>query len=515
MKSLIKALNSLKGVMRVMRGKCLLRLLEHSDRRARTYHLSRIAACAVIGVSGLTLAGCADLNEPDAQRAYDAALSSPLPAHWAASADAAAFQPEWLGFDSHGELRQLIDEAFEHNPDMRVAATRVEQARLQAELAGSTLWPTVNLGGKWSNSVISPDALSLSGVFATASWEVDVWGVARAGVKASEARYRSAEADYVYARASLGAAVAKAWLMNIEATRELASLESIDVDTSRQRDIAAERVKVGKSTASELAQSEARMQAAHEQRIRARQARESAQRSLELLLGRYPSAQIEVRDTTTLFNRATLPPIPAGVPLGVLDRRPDVIAARNAFSAAFFGSQQAKAARLPNVALTAGTGYLDTRAAGLQDQLDKMIFPVGARITWPLFDAGKRQTQYEIATVSQSEAAARYAQTIQRAMGEVENALAAERDFGTRAEALSTRRDALARTADLTGVQREVGQVDVDKELEARMDAARAQISVDQARMAALASRVDLHLALGGRFFDEGEESSPTPDAVH
>lgn len=463
----------------------------------------RLVKRAALGLACIGLVACADLTAPDARQIYDAAMAAPLPAKWSAQADAAAFRPEWLGIEAHGELRALIDEAFEHNPDMRIAATRVEQARLQTELAGAKLWPTANVGGKWSNSLISADALSVSGVFASASWEVDVWGVARAGIQASEARYRSMEADYVYARASLGAAVAKAWLINTEAARELALRQAIDVDTQQQRAIVATRVQVGKAHAADLSQADAQAHATHAQWLSAIQGKEAAQRALELLLGRYPAARIEVTLGDAVFEAGALPPVPAGVPLQVLDRRPDLVSSRNAFVAAFFGSQQAKAARLPNVALTAGAGYLDTRAVGLQSQLNNLIFPVGAKIIWPLFDAGRRETEYAVATVAQSEAAARYARAIQNALGEVENALAAEREFDQRADVLALREQALANAARLADVQREVGQAERFDVLARRIDASNARIALDQMRMARLVSRVDLHLALGGRFLSE------------
>ena len=476
------------------------RVLNRAASSART--MRRMVAALF---SCTALAACAILTPPDAREAYDAALGSPLPAQWSSSADAAAFRPEWIGIDSNGVLRTLIDEAFEHNPDMRVAATRVEQARLQAELAGAALWPTVNLGGKWSNSLISSDALSVSGVFATASWEVDVWGVARAGASASEARYRSAEADYVYARASLGAAVAKAWLLNIEAAEELAMLQSIDADSASQRDIVMARVDAGKASGVDLMQASARAQASHEASLGASQAREAAQRSLELLLGRYPAAEVEIGQAVGVLDQARLPPVPAGIPLDALGRRPDLISAHNQFNAAFFGAQQAKAARLPNVMLTAGAGYLDTRAVALQNQIGNLVFPVGAKVTWPLFDAGRRQTEFAIATVSQSEAAAQYARAIQRAMGEVENALAAEREFRARSDVLSARRQSLARAAELARVQLEVGQAEWYDVLSRRIEVSQARLALDRSRVANLASRVDLHLALGGTFVDEAD----------
>ncbi|MEJ0003642.1 MAG: TolC family protein [Pararobbsia sp.] len=302
----------------------------------------------------------------------------------------------------------------------------------------------------------------LSGAAAWAGWEVDLWGAIRAGAKASEAAYRSTEADYVYARASLGAATARAWLLNMQAARQLELMRMIDAASQTQLAIVTTRAELGKATGADQAQAGARADAAHEQWLQAAQAREAAQRSLELLLGRYPAAKIEVgRDaggaSASNLHTAQLPAVPAGVPLDVLERRPDLIAARNAFDAAFFGAQQAKAARLPNLTLTAGAGYFDSGAMRLQGALDGLVFPVGAKLSWPVFDGGRRQTQFEIATVRQSEAAAQYARAIQRALGEVENGLAAERQLGLRAATLHSQQAQTAYAAELAQVQQEVG----------------------------------------------------------
>ncbi|WP_217478372.1 TolC family protein [Pararobbsia alpina] len=437
-----------------------------------------------------------------------------LPANWSSAADNAVFRPEWLGFDASGELRGLLDEAFAQNPDLRVAATRVEQTRLQVQLAGAALLPSVNVTAKWSNSLVSADALNLSGVGASASWEIDLWGATRAGVNASDARYRSVEAAYVYARASLGAATAKAWLLNLQASRQLELMGAIEQSSQRQRDIVLARNEIGKASGIDSAQAQAGVDAVHEQWLAAAQARQAAQRALELLLGRYPQAQIELAGEASSLLATQLPAVPAGVPLDVLERRPDLIASRKAFEAAFFGAQQAKAARLPNLTLTAGAAYLDTSAAMFQGALDSAVFPLGAKISWPLFDGGRRQTQFEISTLQQSEAAAKYAAAIQRALGEVENALAAERQLAQRGTALASQERETSRVVGLAQVQQEVGQVDAYGVLDRQITAYRAQLALLQIETARLTARVDLHLALGGTFFTEGADGSARDEEV-
>src|SRR6185503_13180747 len=74
-----------------------------------------------------------------------------------------------------------------------------------------------------------------------------------------------------------------------------------------------------------------------------------ALRALEALAGRYPSATLDVPPSL-----AAMPgPVPAGMPAELLERRPDLVAAERRVAAAFYRVEEAKAARLPRISLTA------------------------------------------------------------------------------------------------------------------------------------------------------------------
>src|SRR6478735_6438134 len=78
----------------------------------------------------LCIAGCANLTPPAPDDAFNQAMQGQtLPAAWATRAARTEFQPAWLGFAKSGEVQQLIDEALARNPDLRAAASRLEQSR--------------------------------------------------------------------------------------------------------------------------------------------------------------------------------------------------------------------------------------------------------------------------------------------------------------------------------------------------------------------------------------------------
>src|SRR5204863_648509 len=134
------------------------------------------------------------------------------------------------------------------------------------------------------------------------------------------------------------------------------------------------------------------------------QARAQALRSLELLLGRYPAAEIAVAQR--------LAPMPAavsvGMPAELLERRPDVIAAERRVAAAFSRVGEAKAARLPRIALTAGGSNISSDVFVLKDRSNP-AFSFGANLVAPIYQGGVLQAQVEIRTAEQKEAVADYA----------------------------------------------------------------------------------------------------------
>lgn len=458
---------------------------------------SRVLLAGAVAGLAVAIAGCANLTAPSDGEIYQEAVGSlVVPAQWTAAAQANPFRPEWLGFSDDGQLRQLIDEAIAHNPDLRAAGSRLEQARGQMQLAGADLLPTIGLGGKYSNSLQPANGLDINGYGAVLNWELDLWGRARAGKKAGEAAFRSAQADYVYARQSLAAMTARAWLLGIEASRQAELSARVRDIALAQADLVARREQVGKVSGQDVAVARAQTRTFEEAAFQAEQARQQALRTLELLVGRYPSASIALPTALP----GGLDPIPAGVPSDLVERRPDLQAARKRYEQAFFNHEEAKAARLPRLALNAGAGQLTSDYVRFKDRLSSTVFPVGGTLLWPLFDAGRLKTQVLIRDEQQHEAAADYARAILAAFGEVEGALAADALLHQRELSLSGQVGALQQALDAANAQFRVGKID-------RYDLLDRELAVDAASIALMrvaterrAQRATLHLALGGDF---------------
>lgn len=222
-------------------------------------------------------------------------------------------------------------------------------------------------------------------------------------------------------------------------------------------------------------------------------ARKEAVRSIEVLLGRYPSAEVEIAEQFV--------PVPAGaaagVPSEVLGRRPDLIATEARVRGTFQNVQAAKLAKLPRVTLTAGGG------AGMGGGPN--FFRTGANFFAPIYDGGALNAQIKIETADQEQALAAYGQNVLIAFNEVENALSAEKLLAERERLLQTAVEQNTEALRGSQVRYEAGKISMLDvlQLQARTNLSRsALIDMKQLR---LAKRIDLHLTLGGGF-----EARPT-----
>ena len=185
-------------------------------------------------------------------------------------------------------------------------------------------------------------------------------------------------------------------------------------------------------------------------------AREQAIRALELLLGRYPAAAAAVSPQLPGQPDA----VPGGLPSALLERRPDVIAAERRVAAAFNRVHEAKAARLPAIALTTGVSSISSDLFVLQDR-DNPVWNFGANLLAPIFRGGALKTQVEIRTAEQKQAIAAYAVVGLRAFGEVENALAAEIAAREREQILAQTLSDSQRALEIVQTQFKVGSTDL------------------------------------------------------
>jgi multidrug efflux system outer membrane protein len=441
------------------------------------------------------LAGCA-LNPPPTtdELRRDALPHTSIPPGWkAAGGTAAPVADRWLAtFDDPG-LSALVAEALLYNADLQAAAARVERASGYVAAASGAIFPSVGLAATQSGK--SGGGGGLNAVFLNASLELDVWGRIRYGTAAAEAQSAAVQADYAYARQSLAALVAKSWFVAIEAGLQRAIVVDALNSSDSLLNLSQERLRIGNGNEQAVAEARANAGTYRDTLRQVELSREQALRALELLLGRYPAAEIAVAQQL-----APIPPaISVGVPSELLERRPDVVAAERRVAAAFNRTGEAKAALLPRISLTAGASSISSDVFVLQDRSNP-AFSFGANLIAPIYQGGTLRAQVDIRTAEQKEAVANYARIAQNSFAEVENALAAENALRDRDAILDANITDNTRALELVRIQFRVGSADQRAVEQRQLALYSAQTTRLRVQTERLAQRVNLYLALGGGF---------------
>lgn len=451
----------------------------------------------------LMLGGCELAEPPGAPELLEEALpvTTQIPAKWATSGvPTSAVQGNWVGTFRDPAMAKLVQEGLTNNRDMVAAAARVEAALQTTIIAGAPIFPQVGaeLGRQSSDLDLRNRDISTttSGGALAASWELDIWGKLRAGRASSIARARVVSEDAAYLQQSLAATIARSWIGNIEIERLIAASQKAATDYANLLQLTEDREAVGQVSDFDVVQARARLSAAKAATSDLKSMQNAAIGDLEVLLGRYPSLSL---NPATRFPHmpAALPA--SGLPLSLLDRRPDIAAARSKVVAAFFSTEEAKLTRLPGITLTAASGELfdpDLALLGTTPRFDR----IGISLLQPIFAGGAIDAEIARMSARQKAAVAEYGQTVLTAFNEVETALANEkalrRELANWQNAYADSTTALEFANDRY-VQ---GIVDMTDVLFLQQFQIERQVNVIQTQAALLNNRVLLYMALGESF---------------
>jgi len=470
----------------------------HAHQAMRRVLLSAALAAAVAA------GGCAVLDPPEGDAIREDALQGvQMRDDWAESAPDGDVTGGWLETFGDPALPALVAEALAANPNLRAAQARVERAAAQLGVAQGYLRPAVGLIAGTSSKAGS-DSGGLTGSVLSASWELDLWGRLRYGRNAAREDLASTEADYAFARQLLAARVVQTWYITTQLRLQRDLAQSLVESSEQGVTLAEKRQKVGVGLERDVFLAQASSNQYRDAAVQLDLAYEQSGRALELLLGRYPAAEIETR--------ADLPAppgaVPAGQPLTMLERRPDLIAAERRVAAAFDRVGEAKAARLPSIGLTASGSWLKSDVLEFKDDYDNPAVGLAARLVAPIYQGGSLKAQVAVRTAEQKEAVANYANAALTAIGDVENALNATRLLEQRRVVLELASTQNARALELEQKSFSVGRNDMRDVIRQRVALFGSQTALLTVRGDQLVQRVNLYLALGGSF-----EVAATPPA--
>jgi len=476
------------------------------DRHSRVAGRRLLLAFLLAGVT-CACTGPLKLSAP-AQLPQHFTEAAPEPSGGAATPSDAQLAQWWTQFDDP-VLTELIGQALEHNYDIAIAATRVDQARASVTGARSQLLPSAGFGlegARYHGGETELEFQELLGVndlnaqFWSAGlqtqWEIDVFGRGRARLAAAHALASAAAGDAEAVRLSIVATVADLYMTyrGLQQQRALLAQShqvAADFVVIADRSFAAG---VTLSTDIDVARAGLAQVDARQQDVDA--AISAARLSIENLCVVAPGSFNDELESSTALPKL-LPDITPGQPVDLLMRRPDLIAARERLLASV---KQADAARLnywPTVslsALLARNGWvLAGRSLGAST-----FWLFGAALSLPLIDFGARESQVQAADAQAQQALLAYEKAASGALNDVEQALARLRRqqqlLAARNQEVSRRQEVLRKVMEQYRVG-DIGRIDIDQ---ARVALLESQSALVREQVGLIQSQVALFRAMGG-----------------
>ena len=447
---------------------------------------------------GGALAGCSVKQPPSPADALAGVLpgTTVVPPEWSATMGLdGAVVTDWLSTFQDAQLEALVDEALKNNLDLVAAAARVDGAAALAKAARALLYPHLTATSLAGVSARDGETRDLTGTVLDVAWELDVWGRVRAAGASADARRAASAADSLSARQSLAALVATLWYQTIATERLRATAITAATLHEDLLRLVRTRNDVGQVGAQDVALAGADLDRARERERAFAASLQEITRSLEVLLGRYPGAELRLAPDVP-----PLPaPIPDGLPSELLERRPDLVAAERRVASAFHAVQSAKAARLPRFTLTASGGRSSSELIRLIGA-GAGFWSAGIQMFAPLFLGGALQAQVQFATADQEAALALFGQAALRAFSEVESSLGNEPLLAGQQTYLEAVLAQDSEALRLGRLRYEGGATDLLHVLEMHKRVLTSQFALVAIRNDRLANRIALHLALGGGF---------------
>ena len=462
--------------------------------------MRKLNSCVMAMLSASLLAGCMvgpnyhrpAVQPPTAFR--DLSENPQVQAQAASYADL----PWWQVFQDP-QLQELIRTALKQNYDLQLATERINAARAQVTVTRSSLFPQVAgngnfSGGKENNFQTNYNFLTLT---ADAAFQLDLFGKLRRETEAARAQLLGTEDARQTIILTLVSDVASDYFallqmdLQLQITRETVKTQQDSVRLTTFR------VEHGVATKLDVLQAQQVLDSANATIPDLERQIAQEENAISILLGDYPHAVPRGRP---LVEQPLPPEVPPGLPSTLIERRPDIREAEQNLVAANAEIGVAKAEFFPQISLTGSGGGAFGRSSAFSGLMSSQlgIWSYGAQVTQPIFTGGALTGNLRLAKSENQQALIAYRQTIQRAFGDVSDALIGYQKFHeVRVRQEDTVAD-LQESVRLSNMRYKGGTTTYLEVLDGQRSLFSAELTLAQARGTEYQSLVQLYRALGG-----------------
>ncbi|HEY2457368.1 MAG TPA: efflux transporter outer membrane subunit [Candidatus Acidoferrum sp.] len=354
-----------------------------------------------------------------------------------AQPDDQTLRGKWWEVFGDPELNDLEEQLTISNQNLKVAETRLREARAAVRFNRAAQFPTISVGPSIQSVHASANRPYIQTTGNTGdfilpvdlSYEVDLWGRIRRTVAAAREEAQATAADYATAGLSLHAELAIDYFEIRSADAQKQLLDQTVKAYSDALELTTNRFKGGVAPKSDVAQAKTQLETTQVQDTDVTVARAQFEHAIAILIGKPPA---ELNLAAAPLDR--LPPtIPGLLPSQLLERRPDIAAAERRMAEANQQIGIARAAYFPTLSLGATAGFEGTSLLNWLNWPSR-LWAVGPQMSETLYDGGRRRANSETAIAGYDGAIATYRQTTLTAFQEVEDNLAALRILDSEAQ---------------------------------------------------------------------------------
>lgn len=484
--------------------------------QGRIAHASRMnrrgrgLAGMLVASAGLVIAGCKvgpDFEKPAGSSPEQFAHLTAEGFRAASTLDATrAPEVTWWRTLGDDKLNGLIDRAVAKNLDVRLAASRVLEARAERGVVASEWFPQVDTNGQYERSRGSKNAFGTRGAPGRntdyfragfdASWEPDVFGRIARSVEAAEADIRALEEDRRNVVVSLLAEVARTYV-ELRGFQQRLVIAQNNINVQRDAvGLARSRFKAGLANDLDVAQAESLLATTESAVPTLDQGVQRSIHRLGVLLGQNPEELLSELQSPGPIPQAT-GNVPVGLPSELLRRRPDIRAAEERIAAATARIGVATAELFPRFSLTGSFGLASDKVADIADASSR-FWSFGPAVRWPIFQGGRIRSNIRVQNAREEQALVNYERTLLSTFEEVENALVAYTREQARRESLKEAVASNQRGLDLARQLYKSGLADFQRVIDTQRSLFESQDQLVDSDRTVSSNLVAVYKALGG-----------------
>jgi len=406
--------------------------------------------------------------------------------------------PWWQVFQDP-TLQEMIRTALKQNYDLQLATERINAGRAQVQITRSNLFPQVTgngdfSGGKEHNFQTTSNFLTLT---ADAAFQLDFFGKLRRATEASRAELLATKDAQQTVILTLVSDVASDYFALLQLDLQLQITKDTVTTQEDSVKLTKFRVEHGVATKLEVLQAQQVLDTANAQIPDLERQIAQEENAISILLGNYPQG---VPRGHTLVEQVLPPEVPPGMPSTLLERRPDIREAEQVLVAANAQIGVAKAQFFPQISLTGSGGGAFGRSSAFTSLMSTQLgtWSYAAQVSQPIFTGGALRGNLRLAESQHKQALISYKQAIQRAFGDVSDALIGyQKNHEVRVRQEQTVAD-LQESVRLSIMRYRGGTTTYLEVLDGQRSLFSAELVLAQARGTEYQSLVQLYRALGG-----------------